>query len=52
MKILGRAPALWLGAIAAILNLIVGFGLHLTGGQVTAVNAAVAALQGDFKVGG
>jgi len=44
MTILGRSPAAWLGAIAAVLNLAVGLGLRVTGGQVTAINAALAAI--------
>src|SRR5262245_29304438 len=44
MTILGRNPAAWLGAIAAVLNLAVGLGLPITGGQVTAMNVALAAI--------
>lgn len=38
--ILGRNPALWLGLVAAILNVAVGvFGLNLTSDQLVELNA-------------
>ena len=45
--ILGRNPALWLGAITAILNvLVVVLGIALTADQVAALNVAAAAIIG------
>jgi membrane associated rhomboid family serine protease len=49
MRIFGREPALWLGMIAALLNVIVGFGWHLTDTQVSLINIALAAV---FAVAG
>jgi len=37
-------PALWLGAINAILAVAIGFGLPLSPSQVGLINAALAAL--------
>jgi hypothetical protein len=42
MRIFGREPAIWLGVIAAALNLAVGFGLPVTTVQTGLINAAVA----------
>jgi hypothetical protein len=40
----GREPALWLGAINAIIAVAVGFGLDIDPEQVGLINAGVAAL--------
>lgn len=42
--VFGREPALFLGAVAAIITLAVGFGLHLSGEQVSLINLAVVAV--------
>lgn len=42
--ILGREPALFLGAIQALLALAVGFGLQLTPEQMALILAASAAI--------
>ncbi len=43
--ILGRNPALWLGLIAALLNVAVGvFGLNLTPDQLIELNALAFAI--------
>jgi hypothetical protein len=39
-----REPALWLGAVNALLALSVAFGLPVTPSQVGLINAAVAAI--------
>jgi hypothetical protein len=44
----GREPAVWIGAINAILALAVGFGLPLTSTKVGLINATVAALLGLY----
>jgi hypothetical protein len=45
--ILGRSPALWLGAIQALLNvLVVVFGVSLTIDQLAALNIAAGAVVG------
>lgn len=42
--VFGREPALFLGAVAAIITLAVGFGLNITGEQVALINIAVLAV--------
>lgn len=37
-------PALLLGAVNAVVALVISFGVHLTANQVGAINAATAAL--------
>jgi anti-sigma-K factor RskA len=45
--ILGRNPALWLGAVAAVLNVaVVVFGIALTVDQLAALNVAAGAIIG------
>ena len=44
----GKEPALWMGAINAILALGVGFGLPLDSTKVGLINATVAALLGLY----
>lgn len=44
----GREPALWIGAINAILAVAVGFGVPLESTNVGLINAAVAALLGLY----
>lgn len=39
-----KEPALILGAISAVVSLLVGFGLDITAEQVALINAAVAAV--------
>ncbi len=43
-KVFGREPALFLGAVAAIITLAVGFGLNVTPEQVALINLAVVAV--------
>lgn len=43
-KIFGREPVLFLGAVSAILNLLIGFGLNLSAEQLALINAATAAV--------
>jgi hypothetical protein len=42
--IFGREPVLFLFAVAALLNLAVGFGLPVSSEQLALVNTAVAAV--------
>lgn len=45
MKIsFNREPALWLGVLAAVLNLATGFGLPVSTAQTGLINAGVAAV--------
>jgi uncharacterized protein (DUF697 family) len=44
VKIFGREPALILGVVSAILQMLVAFGLDLSDGQTAAINAASAAV--------
>lgn len=45
--ILGRSPALWIAAVAAILNVaVIVFGVSLTAEGIAALNAAAIALIG------
>lgn len=46
MKILGREPAVILGLVSAVLQLVVALGLPLSKDQTLAINAAVAAVLG------
>lgn len=43
-KIFGREPVLFLGAVGALLNLAVGFGLAVSAEQLALINVAVVAL--------
>lgn len=43
-KVFGREPALFLGAVAALITLAVGFGLDITAEQVSLINLAVVAV--------
>ena len=42
-KVFGRKPQVWLAALNAVIAMLVGFGLPLTGAQVGLVMAAVSA---------
>lgn len=44
MKIFGREPALILGLVSAIVQMLVAFGLDLSDGQTAAINAVAAAV--------
>jgi hypothetical protein len=44
--IFGREPVLFLAAVAAVLNLAVGFGLDVSAEQLALANTAVAAVVG------
>lgn len=46
MRILGREPALWLGLVSTIVQMIIAFGVHLTDRQTAAINAAAVAIIG------
>lgn len=43
-KIFGREPILFLGAVTALVNLAVGFGLGLDAEQLALVNVALIAV--------
>lgn len=43
MRIFGREPAAFVAMLGALIDLIGGYALHLTGTQTSALNAAVAA---------
>lgn len=45
-KILGRYPAVIVGVVSAVLQILVGFGVGLTDQQTASINAAVAAVLG------
>lgn len=46
MRILGREPAVILGILAALLEMLVAYGVHLSSGQTAAINAVAAAAVG------
>ena len=49
MKLFGREPALWIGAVATVLSLLAGFGLDwLTPAQAALITTAINAILGLY----
>lgn len=46
MKIFGRDPAVILGIVSALLQMVMAYGVHLTDAQTAAINAIAAAALG------
>lgn len=46
MRVFGRDPALFLGLVSALLQMLTAYGLHLTDAQTASINAAAAAALG------